>query len=94
MKAAEMMTRLRNKVVDGDFRAHLIKDPKAAISSNFGVTVPEEITIMVHEDSATTVHLVLPPPAQLTEEELMMVAGGLASRAAFISGWTSPPAFF
>ena len=31
---------------------------------------------MVHEDSATTAHLVLPPSPKLTEAELAQISGG------------------
>ena len=32
--------------------------------------------MVVHEDNATTVHLVLPPAPKLTEAEMAMVSGG------------------
>ena len=32
---------------------------------------------MVHEDSATTAHLVLPPSPELTDAEMESVAGGV-----------------
>lgn len=46
---------------DSDFRARLIADPKAAISSEMGMDVPDGLDRVVHEDNATTTHLVLPP---------------------------------
>ena len=61
---------------DNDFRALLIADPRAAIASEVGTDIPEGFDVMVHEDSATTVHLVLPPSPVLTEAELEAVAGG------------------
>ena len=75
--ATELKTRILNKAdEDGDFRAQLIADPKAAISAETGVTIPEEFDVAVHEDSATTAHLVLPPSPELTEAELEKVSGG------------------
>ena len=61
---------------DGDFRARLIADPKAAVADETGTTIPEGFNVEVHEDSATTAHLVLPPSPELTEAELAMAAGG------------------
>ena len=61
---------------DGDFRARLIADPKAAISAETGHTVPDGFDVMVHEESATTAHVVLPPSPAMTEDELKMVSGG------------------
>ena len=50
---------------DTDFRARLIADPKAAISTELGTTIPDGFDLVVHEDSATTAHLVLPPSPAL-----------------------------
>ena len=74
-------TELRNQILskaaeDNDFRALLIADPKAAIASEVGTDVPEGFDVVVHEDSATTAHLVLPPSPALTDAELEMLSGG------------------
>ena len=75
--ATELKTKILSKAAeDGDFRTQLIADPKAAISAETGVTIPEGFDVAVHEDSATTAHLVLPPSGGLTEAELQKVAGG------------------
>ena len=37
---------------------------------------PDSFHLKVHEESADTSHLVLPPPAGLTEAELYQAAGG------------------
>ena len=74
--ATELKARILNKAEeDGEFRARLIADPKAAISSEVGVALPDGFDVAVHEDSATTAHLVLPPSPQLSEAELETVAG-------------------
>ena len=65
---------------DSDFLALLIADPRAAISAETGIIIPEGFDVVVHEDSATTAHLVLPPSPQLTEAELEMIAGGRGYR--------------
>ncbi len=75
--ATELKDRILSKAEeDGDFRARLIADPRAAIASEVGTDVPEGFDIVVHEDSATTAHLVLPPSPKLTEAELETAAGG------------------
>ena len=75
--ATEMKDRILTRAAeDGEFRSRLIADPKAAISAEIGTTIPEGFDIVVHEDGATTTHLVLPPSPALTEAELETVAGG------------------
>ena len=75
--ATEMRARVLNRAAeDGEFRARLIADPKATIASEVGATIPDGFDVVVHEDSATTAHLVLPPSPKLTEAEMATVAGG------------------
>ena len=75
--ATELKSRILSKAdEDNDFRARLIADPRAAIASEVGTVVPDGFDIVVHEDSATTAHLVLPPSSALTEAELGTIAGG------------------
>ena len=74
MTQAEMQSKLIARVqADPEFRSELVADPKAAIGSVVSSEIPEEITIEVHEDSATSFHLVLPPSGELTEDELATV---------------------
>ena len=76
--ATELKDRILSKAADdGEFRARLIADPKAAISAETGQTIPDGFDLVVHEDSATTAHLVLPPSPKLTEAELETAAGGI-----------------
>ena len=75
-------TELKNQIVskaaeDNNFRAHLIADPKATISAETGTTIPDGFDVVIHEDSATTAHLVLPPSGQLSEAEMESVTGGV-----------------
>ena len=75
--ATELKTKILSKAAeDGEFRARLLTDPRVAISAETGVTIPEGFDVAVHEDSATTAHLVLPPSPKLTEAEMELVAGG------------------
>ena len=59
-----------------DFRTRLVADPRSVISAEFGVSIPDEFNVQVHEDDGATAHLVLPMSDRLTEEELAQVAGG------------------
>ena len=63
-------------VEDDEIREKLLADPKAVISAELGVSIPDNFAIQVHEDSADTAHLVLPLSDKLTEEDLAQVAGG------------------
>ena len=75
--ATEMKSQILSRAdEDGNFRTRLIADPRATIAAETGHTIPDGFSVVVHEDSATTVHLVLPPSPELTAEELEMVAGG------------------
>ena len=77
--ATELKTKILTKAAeDGEFRTRLLTDPKATISTELGMTIPEGFDVAVHEDSATTAHLVLPPSPKLTETELEKVAGGVS----------------
>lgn len=73
--AQEMEAKIVGKAAeDAEFRARLLSDPKATIEQELSVTIPASMSIDVHEDSATTVHLTLPPTAALSEADLQSVA--------------------
>ena len=75
--ATEMRDQILSKAADdNDFRARLVADPRAAISAEIGADIPDAFSVSVHEDSATTAHIVLPPSPALTDAELELVAGG------------------
>lgn len=61
---------------DEEFRARLLADPKSVITAEIDMPIPEGFSIQVHEDDATTAHLILPPSDRLTEADLAQVAGG------------------
>jgi len=67
---------IEKATADSEFRSQLMADPKTAIEAETGVIVPAGFNVEVHEDTAETSHLVLPPPAQLGEADLVQVAGG------------------
>ncbi len=77
----ETPNELREKIMDkaakdSDFRALLLRDPKGALAQELGVTIPDSLSVEVHEESNTTTHLVLPPDSKLSEGDLQAVAGG------------------
>lgn len=78
----EYVNRLVTRAMkDEAFRQSLLTDPKQTIEQEFGISIPEGIEIVVHEESADTLHLVLPSQSDnldrpLTEKELEALAGG------------------
>ncbi len=65
---------------DPDFRQALLDDPRGTLSALVGLTLPDVVTVSVHEESLTSIHLVLPSvtgPGELADDELEMVAGGV-----------------
>ena len=75
--ASEAGERLIQKASnDSEFRSRLLENPRSTVEAEFGVTLPENFTIRVHEQSATEAHLVLPPDAKLSEEDLKLISGG------------------
>ena len=72
---------MREKIIakaseDAEFRAKLVSDPKGTIGQELEVPIPEGLSVQVHEETANTVHLVLPPSSKLGEADLQTVAGG------------------
>ena len=45
---------------DPEFRQALLKNPRAALEKFSGVTLPEGVEYIVHEQTPSIVHLVLP----------------------------------
>ena len=75
--AQEMQQRIVGKAAaNADFRARLLSDPKGAIEQELRITIPASLSIEVHEQSATTAHLTLPPDSRLSEDDLKAVVGG------------------
>ena len=67
---------------DDSFRQRLISDPRAVLEER-GLTPPPGAQITVLEDTADTVHVVLPSrPDELSDEDLDSAAGGAAGSCA------------
>ena len=76
---SEMRARIVDKASrDADFRAQLIERPKETLGQELDIPIPASLSIQVHEDTATTTHLVLPSDGKLGEGDLQAVAGGAA----------------
>ena len=74
---AEMRDHIVGKAADdAAFRTRLVADPKAALTEELGVELPDSFAISVHEDSSTHVNLVLPPTEKLDPAALEEVRGG------------------
>ena len=85
---ADMQSRIIARATEDEaFRARLLTDPKAVVQEELEVAIPEGFTVEVHEESGTTAHLVLPPPARLSEGELSAVAGGLSGGGGALFRW-------
>lgn len=69
---------------DDQFRAQLIDDPRAVLTS-MGIESPPEVKIVVHEDTADTVNFVIPSApseAELSESDLDSIAAGAGANRA------------
>ena len=64
---------------DDDFRERLVAKPKETIEREFGVTLPEGHEIRVHEETAATTHLVIPPRGKFSKEEQEAARTGATS---------------
>ena len=74
----EMLQQIvERSALDEDFRQALLADPKTTISEELGITIPESMTVEVHESDMQTVHLALPPDPNITEEQLEAISAGL-----------------
>jgi len=77
----DIETRLIEKCwKEPEFRKQVLADPKGAFERQFGRPLPADLKIIIHEDSANTINLALPPAPvnvqELSEDELEKVAGG------------------
>lgn len=78
--ANEMRAQIADRAAqDADFRARLLGDPRGAVNEELGVSLPEGMTLNVHEQGAGTVHLVLPPSSKLGERDLEAVTGSIGT---------------
>ena len=70
---------LEKAEADSEFRAALLADTRAAVEKEIGFAMPPGFQMHVHEETATSAHMVLPRAGGgLSSRELEAVAGGLA----------------
>lgn len=79
MRSGDQMLKqiVEKSAIDDEFRKALLSDPKSTISAELGITIPESMTVKVHESDMSTVHLALPPDPNITEEQLEAISAGL-----------------
>ena len=74
----EMLKQIIDKsAIDAAFRQELLAEPKGTISKELGITMPDSMSICVHESDMQTVHIALPPDPNISEEQLEAVSAGL-----------------
>ncbi len=66
---------------DKAYKQELLTNPKGVIEREFGIKIPEEVSIQITEETSTSLYMVLPmlhelEEAELSEEELLVLAGG------------------
>ncbi len=76
---------------DDAFRQALLSDPKAALGTELGITLPEGLDVRVHEETPTRLHLVIPRLQALESDDLddaalENVAGGVPKPS--VEGYT------
>ncbi len=77
-RAEQMREHLTDKACeDAEFRQQLVSDPKAVIAEEFGMELPENVEVKVHESTMQTLHIALPAGPELNEEQLETIAAGL-----------------
>ena len=71
---------------DPAFRARLVADPVETVEQEFDIGIPEGFSLHVHEETATSAHLVLPSAGGLDVTAMGAVSGGLV-RTGPLAGW-------
>jgi Nitrile hydratase, alpha chain len=72
---------IQKALKDADFHKALLANPKSALESEFGVTLPDALQISVHQEHPNHLHVVLPTGATGTDELTM-------NDLTATSGWT------
>ena len=86
--AQSFLAALTPAVTDADARERFLADPKAVLAAA-GLDLPEWFTVSAREGDAAeltiTVPALLDPDADLSEEQLDVVAGGIVGHLVFMS---------
>lgn len=64
---------------DKDFRNNILQNPKAVISELTGIQMPDSVSVIVHEETPTILHLTIPEKVsrELSDDELTNISGGM-----------------
>ncbi len=73
---------------DDEFKVELLSDPMRVFKEN-SIEVPEGIEVRMVENTADTMHFILPPKPsdELSDEQLESAAGGLCGWKPGDDGW-------
>jgi hypothetical protein len=64
-RGVEILDSVTAKALDSeDYKRRLLDDPVKVLADE-GLTIPEDVTVVIHENTGDTIHLVL--PSQLVE---------------------------
>jgi len=72
---------------DPEFKKHLIENP-ATVLTREGIDLPAEWTVVVHENTAEIMHLILPSQGQIAEAQWKRIGKPLAALITRI--WDDP----
>lgn len=85
---AEVEASLAERIAaDPHFRDRLVADPHEALAEVLGVVIPESVHVVIHEESFTQIHLTIPASADLTDEDLELVAGASGGFDSTFNPW-------
>ena len=60
---------------DPGFRDASLADPRGVLSEAIGSTIPDNIQVVLHEESLNQIHLTIPAAGDLSDADLDLVAG-------------------
>lgn len=74
---------------DPAFRDALLANPRGVVSEIVGMNLPDNVEVILHEESLTQIHLTIPGTGALSDADLAMISGG--GDDAWGTPYTTPP---